>query len=72
MLPWQVLRFAMNWEEMKILSERCRLFVTKALKCNISILIYRNYFIILCYPNMLISSEKDLTEEIRRRNAVQT
>ena len=35
MLPWQVLRFAMNWEEMKILSERCRLFVTKALKCNL-------------------------------------
>ena len=35
MLPWQALRFAMNWEEMKILSERCRLFVTKALKCNL-------------------------------------
>ena len=25
----------MNWEEMKILSERCRLIVTKALKCNL-------------------------------------
>ena len=34
MLPWQLLRFTMNWEEMKILSERCHLTVTKALKCN--------------------------------------
>ena len=35
MLLKQVSVIFLKWEEMKILSERCRLTVTKALKCNL-------------------------------------